>query len=178
MIDRRHGFAMAMAQIPLLGLMLFVIAPASAYQLLGGKWSTLQLNYYIDGATYQSEIGSAANSWNYYTGNKVQLSRVYGQYENIRLLTANYGATSWYATAWNSPSFQSIPYTYSQIRINSQNLSWLSYSDRQEVVAHELGHSLGLGHTNLTGCILMKAGGFCAVYPRADDINGIYALYP
>ena len=56
--------------------------------------------------------------------------------------------------------------------------SWttLQSNQRQEVIAHEMGHCWGLGHG--TNDSLMIAVGFIGkTNPQPDDINGIFALY-
>jgi len=51
----------------------------------------------------------------------------------------------------------------------------------EDVAAHEFGHALGLGHTNVGGATMYPSISYCSTGPRslhADDIAGLEALYP
>jgi hypothetical protein len=51
----------------------------------------------------------------------------------------------------------------------------------EDVAAHEFGHALGLGHTNVSGATMYPSISYCSTGPRslhADDIAGVEALYP
>ena len=51
----------------------------------------------------------------------------------------------------------------------------------EDIAAHEFGHALGLGHSNVTGATMYPSVSSCATGNRtldADDIAGVEALYP
>ena len=60
---------------------------------------------------------------------------------------------------------------------NTQQMRW----DIQNTVAHEVGHMIGLEHTNITDATMFPAGGQRELKKRdldPDDIAGACALYP
>lgn len=50
--------------------------------------------------------------------------------------------------------------------------------DLVTVAAHELGHSLGLGHSNVSGALMYAFYGGSHRFLHQDDIDGIQFLYP
>lgn len=49
--------------------------------------------------------------------------------------------------------------------------------DARTVVAHEMGHSEGLGHTGHSPALMMS-GETCCYTLQGDDIAGLQAIYP
>lgn len=43
---------------------------------------------------------------------------------------------------------------------------------------HEIGHFVGLGHSNVSPTVMWATGLYTDTVPLQDDINGIKALYP
>jgi len=156
-----------------------VASPTFAYSLLGGKWGSFPLYYYIgDTSFYLPEIYAGANSWNS-AGTRVSLYRTYSNgYENIWITGAYFGYTTWAGWTINYPSMDSNPYTYSYIKLNSYWMDGYSYSQRVHMTGHEFGHSIGLDHSYLGCNALMDPNDLCATAPQADDISGTNALYP
>lgn len=153
---------------------------AHAYRLYGGRWSSFPVYYYIGwSGTYSDQIVAAAGSWESATYSKVKLYRTYDPYNyRIWVGAAHYGYTGWIGITALAPSAYVSPYTGAEIRLNRTWLDGEPLINRQHTSAHEFGHSIGLDHENSVSCVLMNSSGYCAIYPRADDVNGVNALYP
>lgn len=51
----------------------------------------------------------------------------------------------------------------------------------EDIAAHEFGHALGLGHSDVAGATMYPTVSYCNTSPRslhADDIAGVQSLYP
>lgn len=68
----------------------------------------------------------------------------------------------------------------SVILINDLHTSFslLSRSEKLNVLAHEIGHALGLGHTNKSEALMYYKNSDDRVALSQDDIDGITYLYP
>lgn len=64
------------------------------------------------------------------------------------------------------------------INESSPILSTLSRSDRIGVIAHEIGHAIGLGHTNDTSALMYYRTVDLRTKLGEDDMRGVSYLYP
>lgn len=94
------------------------------------------------------------------------------------------GSTIAVATTWRSGSSGDGPLLQSGIIFNSST-NWNIYSgsrmpgsdiDFRRVAAHELGHSLGLAHSNTDQALMWPTAGNIEL-PQRDDIRGVSAIY-
>lgn len=168
-----------------LGLLTFLaVSPASAYSLEGARWhgtptsgccATIHVQY--SSAWYPGDsaaFDNARSAWN-------------GSPANV-LLDNHSGAltvddTSDSSVGWDgitNYSYSSGSFNYAHVLLNYYYTSGYSSATKQGVAAHELGHAMGLGHTN--GCVLMTPNtptrNSCGIYgPTSDEVNGINSLY-
>lgn len=158
---------------------------------------------YTQGFDFRPEINAAISNFNStpawnpyysacYTSGCGAVSYTYGptelcaggvtdssQYRAPFQATVN-GSTSWYA------AFNSVPITIehdSTLRWNTNMQFNFSCSpgsatyDASVVVAHEMGHSEGLGHTGHSPTLMMS-GETCCRTLQNDDIHGLKYIYP
>lgn len=171
---------------PLVLLLTLVLVPlrTDAYVILGGKWSNANALTYWYSATV-TDVGYAdatihgSTAWN--SSTKIETSRItsdrgasikwYGSFSDLGDF---YAATLNYVG--NTPSWTGT-YTNSTIRWNQPVTSTLDANRIKETATHELGHSLGLDHSNTTNAIMRATGWIYGTYPIQDDWNGINAIY-
>ena len=103
---------------------------------------------------WTSNIDTAISGWNSKAGSGIKRT------SNVSHIMLSYywGNTGWYAYASSSGN----------IRLN--NITPAKY--RNEVVAHELGHGLGLGHVNCSSEVMRETGFKGSHYPYEGDIQG------
>ncbi|MEK5486716.1 matrixin family metalloprotease [Lysinibacillus sp. FSL M8-0355] len=149
---------------------------ADAYQLLGfKKKDNLDLYYNISQELidmgYKQDILRGFTAW--HSANKVKFTKEVSVSGNVNVdyVNSNYGDA--YATHRNGSS------TLSNITMYK---SWkgLDQTRRRETAVHEVGHALGLDHTQTknNSISVMRTKGFNDKdWPLQDDIDGIKALY-
>jgi predicted Zn-dependent protease len=174
-----------------------------AYALEGPKWPngsnpTVQLELGSAGRTlsdgntsWNSAVSPALDMWNQVMGN-LQLGRVKDSTAPIvsgdRVNSMSFGA-KFFGQSFGSNTLAVTYYSFSGSTMIEADIvfntaqSWDSYRgplrsavDVQRVALHELGHLLGLAHSNLSTAI-MNAYVNNSDQLTADDIAGIQALY-
>jgi Matrixin len=158
-----------------------VAGSADAYRLEGGRWQARTIRYYTETAAYAWSVDTAAYAWN---TSGVRIQFVKSRRANANVLVG----IRWYKQAGDARVHRLGG------RITRAEIGIQSGHDRYEmalIVAHELGHVLGLGH-ELHGCATMNptVGSdhttFCPAPPagwwtcrllQADDVRGAVSLY-
>lgn len=170
-----------------------------AYSLSSYKWSVSPVVVYLnpnngDVTTTAAEaaVQSALNTWSqagsafrYQYGGRVSVTTSSYDGKNVMMFrnSSNGGAIASTYSWWSGGS-----------RVDSDIIFWdgdwrfftgtSGCSDGayvEDVAMHELGHSLGLGHSSVTEATMYSAYVRCSTAmrsPSSDDIAGLKALYP
>lgn len=147
---------------------------AKAYVLWGNFYPpTFQPQYFLDSSlSPYSSSTSAVTTWNY-SGSPVTLKKV------------NQGSLAHIYMSFQNTSNGTYGITYQKSGGNSSIAFYNSFKNatllqQREVVVHEVGHSLGLDHTQSSNnsISVMRAVGFNGkAYPLSDDKAGIKARF-
>ena len=137
-----------------LALALLVAAPADAYRLGGKKWPVRTITYHASAPQYADAITAAVAAWNA-SGVRVRFKAV-SRRSKARVKIV-------YGRVRSGPSGDAHLgyYRKSRVRLNrfdpaGKDPGWLA-NQMQIVVAHELGHVLGLRHVTKP-CSVMNYG--------------------
>ncbi|MCW3817810.1 M10 family metallopeptidase domain-containing protein [Micromonospora sp. DR5-3] len=184
--------SVAVAAAVVVGGVLTPASPASAYALLGCKFSTPALKWKDSTTTsgYASVATASANAWTN-TSTPVSLTKVTSG-ANITIANGNFGNSGYDGITLdgnqNNPSCGSSGLWSIGLVTwwNSYYTDGYSSAKRQSVMVHELGHALGLAHSSAGSCTnvpIMQPDTYtrydvCRLTtPRAGDIDGVNFLY-
>jgi hypothetical protein len=162
-------------------LALVCVPSAGAYTFLGGRWHTTTITYYNEVPAYTWAVDSAAYAWNT-SGAHVRFGKSSRRDAKVLL-----------GIQWFRPGGEARPVIQNG-RIYSAKVGIRSGIDRYTmslIVAHELGHVLGLGHethvcATMNPTLVVDHPQLCAAPPagmwvcrllRTDDVRGAVKLY-
>lgn|GEM_PF-1356384 len=154
-----------------------------AYVIYGGKWATPNdLKASIDSTVTATGFTSATehgiSAWN--SSNKIQVFNSTSSSPHIKWFASSADLGEFYADTLNYsggvPNWQGS-YSNSVIRWNQPRAKNLDSNRAKETGAHEMGHALGVAHSDTTNAIMRAEGWIYGTYPLTDDWNAINALY-
>lgn len=160
------------------------------YELFGTQWNTTHLKYYIDNTSAhltaverENAIKKALERWSLVSN--LTFEQVYSSYNadlKYRWFTGSHGCSEAFDGPLNILGHAKQP-TYGEIHFDDAE-NWHASDSNMgaypinlvSVALHETGHALGLDHSTNANSI-MTEGYDGKVWPEADDVAGIWALY-
>lgn len=168
----------------LLAVLLAVICvpAAGAYRFEGGRWSTTTIRYYNEVPAYSWGVDTAAYAWNS-SGARIRFVK-----------SSKHDADVLLGVRWFTPAGEARVQRVNRRTFVSAKVGIRSGQDRYVmalVIAHELGHVLGLDHDDTTcatmnsrldrdhpeRCPAPASGMWVCRLLRADDVRGAVSLY-
>jgi len=199
-MTRRHLRNFICATAAVLALVGIFGEHLRAYTLLGYKWGTNQVLYYVNAqnnylsdAVATAAIQSAASAWTAQTGANFQF--VYAGTTSGSSFTDNHknevffrsdstspgGETYWWADANGNLVDADISFNQGRYVFTADGLPCSGAIPLQDFATHEFGHALGLRHSGAVDATMYaNFPGWCDTSWRSlssDDISGIQAMY-
>ena len=156
-------------------MMIIVMTTYSfAYSTQKYGWKTIRIPIRTNAPGYSVEISRAINEWNsihpsvqIYYDSKAPNVIYSGYYNNNWIGYYEYYTSNGKLTRFN-------------IYLNNNKLNGKSSKYKQGIVAHELGHALGLNdnsYKNTASLMSIYRDKNVIIKPTADDIKGVKAIY-
>jgi hypothetical protein len=176
--------------------------PAMAYVLLSPRrrWSTTPVTVRVynvgnptitDGSGGVNAVVNAIRVWGIISSSSTSSAAVRGSAPATIMLNTNGGLctgnclaatlTGYYVSqAGDDRIYDADVYTNTAQPMSSSGESCSSEFDIDGIMAHEVGHVIGIGHSNVSGATMYPSVGYCAFGVRSlaqDDINAKNDLY-
>jgi hypothetical protein len=171
-----------------------------AYATNGATWSPVPVPYYINttnldlpGVAAESAMQAGANVWANqsgasvgftYMGSSTQTTTGFDQLNLVVFRNASSGSAIATTYWWSSGSHiidADIVFWDAAFLFFSGSTGCAGGFYIEDIAAHEFGHAIGMGHTDITGATMYPSVSTCSQGNRtleADDIAGARFLYP
>lgn len=143
-----------------------VVAPA--YVLKDYKWQALPATYVTDPGM-EEETAAAISRWSAVSGFRAVPGGEGSQIE-VRLAFPDDHEYGGVALIWAADG----AFTHCRINVNPDRWAADYPGDRMTILTHEMGHCMGIGHSDVPGSIMSTANGSTLT---ADDVAAARALY-
>ena len=169
-------------------LIVILSVPGVSYAVsLGGRWQS-NPTYNSSGLVMQAQVNSAIQDWNSALSSvdsSITISYSTAASATLGITENFFGYTGWNAMGTPGPDPYSGTYTYAGISLNRTYMDGFSNTKRRAIIAHEVGHILGLAHYNSSSprSLMYYAGS--SVYfddwgiysPQAFDVSELGLIY-
>ena len=181
---------------------LFCAAAAGAYVLNGPKWGVQQVEYYINPANGDgipdanaiAAIRAAATAWTdqstasillYYMGTTTGSTATVNGKNEVFFRNASkdsaVATTYWWSDSSNRMVEADVVIWDASFTLVTDSSGCSGGIFLQDVMTHEFGHALGIGHSSVASATMYPTISYCSTAMRsldADDIAGVETLYP
>lgn len=179
-VNRWRAYVAGAATIALVGLTGVSGAPtADAATYTGCRWGSSQLRFNVDNTSQTARDAINQASGNYTTNTSAKITNI-STYSAWAAQNADFGPNGLHGEARWKCDGNNITYE-SQTYLNNYYMSGKPVAQLRVVWLHEMGHSLGLGHSTSTGDVMYECPS-CAYsagtrYLSLDERNAINYLY-
>lgn len=155
--------------------------PADAYTFNGCKMSAPNIKYF-NKSSYTDAVSSAITSWND-TNTPITFFAGTSANHDVQILNINYGNTGY--DGITNYSCSGSYFTKVNSNFNVYYTASYTRQARRQVMTHELGHALGLGHAGTSTCSGQPIMYYTSdryfvcghINPQQDDVVGVNARY-
>ncbi len=152
------------------------------YTLIGGiKNRTFFIN--DSSGQWTADIRTGVASWNA-TATQADFAEATSSGQTIDFDVLNWGTVDWCGYTFyldsrgnyiNYGGYPDESWARSQVKIQQPPVPGCPALSKQATAAHEMGHAMGLKHSNISGVLMSVPTG--AQTPQQDDIDGVNSLY-
>lgn len=152
------------------------------YKLSGG---IANRTFYIGdpSGTWKSDIRAGVSAWNL-SSTTANFFERFNNVQTVDYFVGEFGNVEWCGYTYylnssgsyiNYGGYPNANWYRNEIKIDYPGATGCPVYNKKATAAHELGHAMGLKHSNVSGVLMSVPTG--ADTPKTDDVNGINYLY-